>query len=98
MYARVTTFHIPIGKSQEAIDIYENSIVPNAEKQDGFVSAYFLTNKNAGKFVSITIWESMDYAVQNQKTGYYQEQVDKLAHLQVVSPEVEGFQVAVNKS
>ena len=37
----------------------------------------------------------MSAAVENQKTGYYQRQVDKFANLQVVAPEYEGFDVAV---
>lgn len=95
MYARVTTFHLNISKRQEAIDIYQNSVVPEARKQVGFRGASFLVNKNAGKFVSITIWENMDAAVANQKSGYFQKQVDKFSDLQVVVPEFEGFDVPV---
>ena len=95
MYARVTTFHLRIDKREEAIDIYKNSIVPEAKQQKGFRGASFLVNKNAGKFVSTTIWEDMESAVANQKTGYYQRQIDKLLDLQVVVPEFEGFDVPV---
>lgn len=95
MYARVTTLHLNISKRQEAIDIYKNSVIPEAEKQNGFKAASFFVNKNAGKFVSITIWEDMDAAVANQKSGYFQKQIDKFADLQVVVPEFEGFDVPV---
>lgn len=97
MYARVTTFYIDLSKRKEAIDIYENSIIPAAENQEGFRSACFLVNKNAGKFISITMWDNMEYAVANQKSGYYQSQIDKLAHLQVVVPDIEGLEVAAHK-
>jgi len=93
MYARVTTFHLKIEKHKEAVEIYRDSIIPAAKQQDGFRSACFFVNKNAGKFVSITMWDSMQNAVDNQKSGYYQQQVDKLTHLQVVVPEIEGFEV-----
>ena len=95
MYARVTTFHLKIDKREEAIEIYKNSIVPEAKKQKGYRGAYFLINKNAGKFVSTTIWEDRDAAVANQKTGYYQRQIDKFKEIQVVVPEFEGFEVPV---
>lgn len=95
MYARVTTLHLNISKRQEAVDIYKNSIVPEAKKQNGFKGATFFVNKNAGKFVSITIWEDMDAAVANQKSGYFQKQIDKFLDLQVVVPEFEGFDVPV---
>ena len=97
MYARVTTFNLDISRRQEAVEIYKNSIIPAAEKQEGFRSACFFVNKNAGKFVSITMWESMDNAVANQKSGYFQDQIDKLSHLQVVVPEIEGFDVGAHK-
>lgn len=95
MYARVTTLHLNISKRQEAIDIYKNSVIPEAKQQKGFKGATFFVNKNSGKFVSITIWEDMDAAVANQKSGYFQKQVDKFVHLQVVVPEFEGFDVPV---
>ena len=93
MYARVTTFHLKVKSMEDATKVYEESIIPNAKKQPGFKNAFFLTNRNAGKFVSVTIWETIDYALSNQKSGYYQEQIDKLEEFQVVKPEVEGFTV-----
>jgi len=95
MYARMTTLHLKVDKRLEAIDIFENSIVPEAKKQKGFKGASFFVNRNAGKFISITVWENMEAAVENQKTGYYQRQIDKFADLQVVVPELEGFAVPV---
>ena len=95
MYARMTTFHLKIDKRLEAIDVFENSILPEAKKQNGFKGASFFVNKNAGKFVSITVWDSMEAAIENQKTGYYQRQIDKFSDLQVVVPEFESFAVPV---
>lgn len=93
MYARVTTVHLDVKSMEDAIKLYEESIIPAAKKQPGFNTAFFLTNRNAGKFVSITIWENVNYALENQKSGYYQEQVDKFKEFMVVEPEVEGFSV-----
>ena len=94
MYARVTTFHLPISKKQEAIDIYNNSVIPEAKKQNGFKSAYFFVNRNSGKFVSVTIWENMEAAIANQKSGYFQKQIDKFEDLHIVEPEFDGYDVA----
>ena len=95
MYARVTTFHLKIDKHEEAIEIFRNSILPEAKQQTGFKGASFFVQRNAGKFVSITVWNNMDAAVENQKTGYYQKQLDKFTDLQVVPPEFEGYSVPV---
>ena len=76
------------------IDIFQNSVIPAAQKQNGFVDAYFFVNRNAGKFVSITVWDSMENAISNQKSGYYKEQIDKFSDYQVVAPEIEPYDVA----
>jgi heme-degrading monooxygenase HmoA len=93
MYARVTTFYLSLKMMEEATEVYKNSIIPAAQNQKGFKNAFFLTNSNAGKFVSITIWENLEFALANQKSGYYQEQLDKFESFMVVQPEVEGFSV-----
>lgn len=93
MYARVTTLHLKVKAMEDAIKIYEESIIPEAKKQSGFKNAFFLVNRNAGKFVAITIWEDIKYALDNQKSGYYQNQIDKFEEYMVVKPEIEGFTV-----
>ena len=93
MYARLTTFYLKVKHMEDAIEVYKNSIIPAAKKQPGFNKAFFLINRNAGKFISITIWENFDYALANQKSGYYQQQLDKFEDFIVVKPEIEGFTV-----
>jgi heme-degrading monooxygenase HmoA len=93
MYARVTTIYLKVKHMEDAVRVYEESIIPAAKRQPGFKNAFFLINRNAGKFVSITIWENIDFALENQKSGYYQKQIDKLEEYMVVKPEVEGFTV-----
>ena len=93
MYARMTTFYLNVKSMEEATKVYEESIIPAAKKQPGFKNALFLTNRNAGKFVSITIWDTIESAMANQKSGYYQAQIDKFDDMSVVNPEVEGFSV-----
>jgi quinol monooxygenase YgiN len=93
MYARMTTFYLEVKSMEDATKIYEESIIPAAKKQPGFKHAIFLTNRNAGKFVSITIWENIQLALDNQKSGYYQQQLDKFDKYMVEKPDVEGFTV-----
>jgi len=94
MYARVTTFYLKVKLMDEAAKVYQESVIPIAKNQAGFVRAFSLTNKNAGKFVAITIWDSVEHALANQKSGYYQSQIDKFDEFMVVKPpEIEGFTV-----
>lgn len=93
MYARMTTFYIPIKHSEEAVEIFKSSVIPEAKSQKGFVGAYFLMNRNLGQFISLTMWENQDAAVENQKSGYYQRQLDKFEEFQTTNPDIQSYQV-----
>lgn len=79
----------------EFIKIYESSIVPAARAQKGYCGAYFLVDRKTGKIVSITLWESEDDAVANEKSLYYQEQLIKVKDYLRGSLIREGFEVSV---
>jgi len=93
MYARQTTIQISRENHAKAIEIYQTQIIPEAEVQRGFKGAYFLCNKNASKFISLTFWDNFQSAYDNQKSGYFQKQIDKLEELFVNPPDVLGFEV-----
>lgn len=93
MFARQTTFQISRENHAKSVEIYKTQIIPEAEKQKGFKGAYFLCNKNSSKFISLTFWDNFQSAYDNQKSGYFQRQIDKLEDLVVNPPDVEGFEV-----
>ena len=95
MFARITIVQGKKDKLDEAIKIYEDSIVTAAKAQKGFKAAYLLTNRNTGKAISCTIWESEADAVSNEDSGYYKEQVGKLKDFFTAPPEREGYEVSV---
>ena len=58
MHCRVVSVQIQAGKTQEAIDLYQNSVVPAAKAQKGFGGAFLMTDPGSGKALSNTVWES----------------------------------------
>jgi hypothetical protein len=44
MYARVVTVQAQPGKTEEAIAIFRNSVIPAAKQQKGFISLMLLTD------------------------------------------------------
>ena len=58
MNARVVTFQLHPGKTEEAVRIYRDSIIPAAKQQSGFKGARLLTDSNTGKGISISLWET----------------------------------------
>ena len=95
MFARITIVQGKIDKLDESIKIYEDSIISAAKSQKGFQGAYLFTDRNTGKGISCTLWDSEDEAFANEQSGYYQEQLDKLKDFLTAPPVREGYEVSV---
>lgn len=97
MFARLTITKIKIERIDEAIKLYEESIVPDAKSQKGFKGLYVLMDRETGNAVSITLWDSEEDAISNEKNLYYQEQVAKLITFFAKQPFREGYEVEVQE-
>ena len=99
MHVRVATVHVQPEKTQEAIDIYKNSVVPAAKAQKGFQGAYLMTDASSGKAISITVWESeADMLAGESGSGYYQEQIAKFGSLFIGPPDLDHYELSVEVS
>jgi heme-degrading monooxygenase HmoA len=97
MFARLTLMDIKPERIDEAIKIYEESVIPAARSQKNFLGAYLLSDRQAGKGVSITFWKSEADALANERNRYYQEQLVKFVPLlkDPPTPIREGYEVSV---
>ena len=95
MYSRVVTIQVQPGKTEEAVRIYRDSVIPAAKQQQGFKGALLLTDSNTGKAYSITRWETEADMKAGEASGYYQEQIAKFGHILTSTPTIEGFEVSV---
>jgi len=95
MYARVTILPVKEGKAEEAVRIYETSVIPAAKAQKGYRGSYLLADWKADKGVAMTFWESEKDASANEENRYYQEQLVKFMSILASAPIREGYDVAV---
>jgi heme-degrading monooxygenase HmoA len=95
MFARMTTLFIKSDKIDEGISIYESSVMPAAREQKGFRMAKLLLDRNSGRAISITFWETEEDAAANEENLYYQNQLVKFMSLYSAQPVREGYEVAV---
>ncbi len=58
MFARISTFQGPPDQTAEGIRVTREQILPAARLQDGFRGIYLLFDRESGKSVSITLWET----------------------------------------
>ena len=95
MFARVTTVYIRKDLIDKAIKILETSIVPAAQKQEGFKSFSGYLDRESGKVIVVTSWESKEDIDANEENQYYQEQLMKLMVTFAADPIRESFEVVV---
>ena len=95
MDARVVTVQIQTGKTDEAIGIYRDAVVPVAKEMQGFKAAFLLTDPNTGKGISVTLWETEADMTAGETSSYLQDQIAKFAAVFVEPPVVERYEVSV---
>ena len=58
MFARVSTFQGPPDRTAEGIRVAREQILPAARLQEGFLGIYLLFDRESGRSLSVTLWES----------------------------------------
>jgi len=96
MYARLTLVQVKPERIDEAIKLYKKSVIPAAKKQKGFMGAYLLLDRQAGKGIPMTFWRSEKLALANEENLYYQEQLVKFLDLFSGPPIKEGYEVVLH--
>ncbi len=97
MYARVTIMAFRKGTAEEAVRIFEQSVLPAARTQKGYQGSYYLADRGADKCIALTFWQSEGDAAANEENRYYQEQLVKFMALYTAPPIREGYEVAVEE-
>jgi heme-degrading monooxygenase HmoA len=58
MFARVSTFQGSPDRTAEGIRVAREQILPAARLQDGFLGIYLLFDRESGRSLSFTLWET----------------------------------------
>lgn len=58
MFARVSTFTGTSDEIDKAIREVRENVLPRTEQLDGYKGAYFLIDRENGKSLAVTLWES----------------------------------------
>jgi heme-degrading monooxygenase HmoA len=97
MFARVTSIHVKTEYIEEVIKIYNESVVPAAKSQKGFKRIFFFLDREIGTGHSITLWETQEDAIANEKSLYYQEQLIKFVPYFKSDPIKEEYEVIIDE-
>jgi heme-degrading monooxygenase HmoA len=97
MYARVTIDPIQPGKIGQAIKVERDSILRAARVEKGFKGLYFLTSRETGKGMTISLWNTESDMKAAESSGYYGEQLAKLLPLVSGPPVRDYYEVSIHE-
>ena len=95
MHAQLVRAKLLPGKADEATSVFRDSILPAAREQKGFVSARLLVDREGGRLTGISLWETEADVEAIGASGFFQEQVAKLAAAFDGPPEREVYEVVM---
>ena len=99
MHVRAATVQFQPGKTQEAIDIYNDSVVPAQKAQKGYQGSYLMTDASSGKALAISVWDSeADMLAGESSGGYYQQQIAKFGSLLTGAPNLDHYELSSENS
>ncbi|MCR4410263.1 MAG: hypothetical protein QHH43_07130 [Candidatus Saccharicenans sp.] len=95
MIARVTIFHVRPEKVEEAIKLYETSVIPETRMQNGFTGGYLLTDRASGRGMSLTFWQTQEHVVASEENLHYQQQLVKFLDMFASPPIKEQYTISL---
>ena len=87
MFVRLTYLSFLPGKTEEAIKIYKEELVPVVKRITGnFDCRLFEPVSKDDDYISMTVWENQEYADAYQSSGIYKQLVDSIRFLYSKNP------------
>jgi heme-degrading monooxygenase HmoA len=96
MVARVTLAEIDAVRTrvEDAVQLFEDSVVPALREQDGYEGVYVLTTPE-GKALVMTFWDDEEAARAGVSSGHYARQLEKFVTFFRAPPGRETYDVVV---
>jgi quinol monooxygenase YgiN len=95
MYTRVTTFQSHPDKLDDVLEVIRTSIIPALQQQQGYHGLLVLTDRQIGKGITITLWESEADLQAGESSGFYQQQVGKVVPFVTAPPSRETYEASI---
>lgn len=96
MVARVTHVRVDAEDIEDSVRLFDESVIPAAEQEEGFMGAMLLV-RDDGRALVIDLCDTMENMRANEQSGFYQGQVAKFADRIVQRPSREFYEVRVAK-
>ena len=94
MFARLGIFQFNVDKLDEAVKRYEERVIPAIRSQKGSRGVYLITDRKAGKGISMTLWDSEADSIANVESGKLEERSSWFGDFFTAPPVPEGYEVS----
>ncbi len=95
MFARLLVIQLKVEQIDEASMLFEESVIPLAKDKKGYKGAYFLTDRETGKCIIMTQWETEEDMLATEKSRFFQEQLVKFMGFFKSDPVREAYEVVI---
>ncbi len=95
MFARVSTFRGDPGHIDQAINYIQESVLANVSPDEGLEGFYHLVDRESGKAISITLWES-EQAMRATEEEANQSRAEIASAANATVENVETYEVGVS--
>jgi hypothetical protein len=94
MVARVTSVQVKPEDIDDAVRLFDESVIPAARQEAGFMGTLLLVRED-GRALAIDLADTRENMRANEASGFYQEQVAKFADKITGRPTRQVFDVRV---
>ena len=99
MHARWASLQVKPGRIDDFIGIFRDSMVPPARAQKGFKGVFLLTDRDTGKVVGASLWETeADARAVEMSSGSFGSQADKVRGIVTEMPVMEYYDVMARET
>jgi heme-degrading monooxygenase HmoA len=95
MYARAVTIQMQPGKLDEAVRVFQDSVVPAIKQQKGFKRISMLIDRNTCKTLTVSFWETEADRTASETSGHFAAQLAKFGSFFAAPPITERYEVSV---
>jgi heme-degrading monooxygenase HmoA len=95
MHVRHMVLHVREGNFDRLINILKYTVIPAAERQVGFASFIVLGDREAGKVVCISMWETEADMLASEREEFFQEQISRVIVVAAGPPFIEHYRLEV---
>jgi quinol monooxygenase YgiN len=95
MHARSGTLYPRSDRFDHVLQLLRDAVAPAVQKKPGCIGMLIMNNRQAGRIVGITLWESEADMLASAKGEYLQEQVSRIITYLRRPPEFEEYEIEV---